>query len=227
MDTVQSLRAKAKAAGNLESSGEQVVKCEQQGDSTICTIESPEPEVIYVPTYNPYIVYGTWWYPYPPYYLYPPHYAYPPHVAFHAGVIVGIAIWGRCNWHGGYVSVQVSHYNSFNRTHIDNPKWNHNVDHRRGVPYKDPTVAARYDRGVSGEAARSREDFRGRADAGRAEMQGRERVEPQNRADVSTPARSSGFSGVDHGAATRAASARGSMSRASMGRGGGRGGGRR
>jgi len=224
MDTVQSLRAKARAAGNLESSKEQVVKCEPQGDLTICTIESPETEVIYVPTYNPYVVYGTWWYPYPPYYLYPPHYVYPPHVAFHAGIFVGAAIWGQAHWHGGYVSVHVSHYNSFNRTHIDNPNWKHDVEHRQGVPYKDPGVAQRYNRGVNDRAARSRDEYRGRADTGRAETQARGRSQPQNRADASVQARSSGFSGVDHGASTRAASARGSMSR---GGGGGRGGGRR
>ncbi|HYA38894.1 MAG TPA: DUF3300 domain-containing protein [Candidatus Methylomirabilis sp.] len=227
MDTVQSLRAKAKAEGNLESSKEQVVKCEPQGGSTICTIESPEPDVIYVPTYNPYVVYGTWWYPYPPYYLYPPHYVYPPHVAFHAGIIVGAAIWGQAHWHGGYVSVHVSHYNSFNRTHIDNPNWKHDVAHRQGVPYKDPAVAQRYNRGVNDQAARSRDEYRGRADSGRAEMQARDRGQPQSRPDASVQANSSGFSGVDHGASTRAASARGSTSRASMSRGGGRGGGRR
>ncbi|HYA39519.1 MAG TPA: hypothetical protein VEI74_14730, partial [Candidatus Methylomirabilis sp.] len=108
--------------------------------------------------------------------------------------------------------------------HIDNPKWQHNVDHRQGVPYKDQAVAQRYNRGVSDQAARSRDDYRGRADSGRAEMQTRDRGQPQSRPDASVQARSSGFSGVDHGASTRAASARGSMSR---GGGGGRGGGRR
>ena len=182
MSTVQSLRDKAKAAGNLESTGEQVVKSEEEGGETIYTIESPESEVIYVPTYNPYVVYGVWWYPYPPYYLYPPHYVYPPHVAFAAGVIVGAAIWGHCNWHGGNVNVHVEHYNSFNRTHINNPDWNHNVDHRKGVPYKDQKVAQQYNRGANDQAAKSREDFRGRADAGRAELQDMDRSELQNRA---------------------------------------------
>jgi Protein of unknown function (DUF3300) len=249
MSTVQSLRAKAKTAGNLKSSKEQVVKCEQQGDSMICTIESPEPEVIYVPTYDPYVVYGVWWYPYPPYYLYPPHYVYPPHVAFHAGIIVGAAIWGNCNWNGGTVNVHIEHYNSFNRTNINNPNWTHNVDHRKGVPYRDQKVAQQYNRGANDQAAKSREEFRGRAETGRAEMQDMDRSQMQDRAQQAdrdrasqgTPtaydrggsdrANSGGFSGADSGASARAASARGSASRGgggmSRGGGGGRGGGGR
>lgn len=182
MKTVQALRAKAKAAGNLESSKEQVVKEEKQGSETIYVVESAASDVVYVPIYNPYVVYGTWWYPYPPYYMYPPHYVYPPHVAFTAGIFVGAAIWGHCNWHGNHVSVHVSHYNSFNRTNISNPNWNHNVDHRKGVPYKDKKVAQQYNRAANDQAAKSREDFRGRADSGRAEMKDMDRGQMQDRA---------------------------------------------
>jgi uncharacterized membrane protein YgcG len=183
MATVQALRAKAQAAGNLKSSTQQVVKTEQQGSQTIYIVESSNPDVIYVPTYNPTVVYGVWWYPYPPYYMYPPHYVYPPGVVFATGVFVGVAIWGRCNWHGGgSVYVSVNHYNSFNRTTINNPNWNHNVDHRKGVAYKDKGVAQQYNRGANDKAAQSREDFRGRADAGRAEMKDMDRGELQNRA---------------------------------------------
>ena len=145
-------------------------------------VESSQPEVVYVPTYNPSVVYGVWWYPYPPYYMYPPHYVYPPGVAFTVGIFVGAAIWGNCNWHGGNVNVHVSHYNSFNRTNINNPNWNHNVDHRKGVPYKDKGVAQKYNRGANDKAAQSREDFRGRAETGRAEMKDMDRSELQDRA---------------------------------------------
>ena len=78
MKTVQALRAKAYAAGNLKSSQQQVVKTESSGPQTIYIIESAQPTVVYVPTYNPYTIYGTWWYPAPPYYMYPPAYVYPP-----------------------------------------------------------------------------------------------------------------------------------------------------
>ena len=242
MSTVQSLRAKAKAAGNLESNGQQVVKVETQDNQTIYVIESPQSDVIYVPTYDPTVVYGVWWYAYPPYYMYPPHYVYPPGVAFATGVIVGAAIWGNCNWHGGNVNVHIEHYNSFNRTNINNPDWNHNVDHRKGVPYKDQKVAQQYNRGANDQATKSREEFRGHADAGRAELQDMDRSQMQGRAQQADRDRASqrgsttqdrassgGFSGADSGASTRAASARGSASRGGGGGrgGGGRGGGRR
>ena len=116
MKTVQSLRAKAVAAGNLTSTQQQVVKTEVAGSQTIYIIESAQPTVVYVPTYNPYTIYGTWWYPVPPYYMYPPAYVYPPGVAFATGVVVGAAIWGNTNWHGNSVTVNVNQYNSYNKT---------------------------------------------------------------------------------------------------------------
>ena len=77
MDTIQSLRAKAKAAGNLESTKEQKVEVKQEGSSQTIVIEQANPNVIYVPAANPTVVYGAWPYPaYPPYPYYPPGYAW-------------------------------------------------------------------------------------------------------------------------------------------------------
>ncbi len=59
-------------------------------------IEPASPQVVYVPAYNPTVVYGTWWYPaYPPYYYYPPGYAVATTsvVSFGVGVAWGAA-WG-------------------------------------------------------------------------------------------------------------------------------------
>ncbi len=91
MDTIQSLRAKAQAAGNLKSTKEQTVIVEQK----IIKIEPASPQVIYVPAYNPTVVYGAWPYPaYPPYYYYPPGYvATATAFSFMAGMAVGAA-WG-------------------------------------------------------------------------------------------------------------------------------------
>ena len=217
MATVQSLRAKAVAAGNLKSTEQQAVKTETEDGQTIYIIESTKTEVVYVPIYNPYYAYGPWWYPphYPPYYMYPPSYVYPPHVAFTAGIIVGAAIWGGVNWHhGGGVYINVNHYNSFNRTNINNGSWNHNVDHRGGVAYADQNVARQYNRGGNAQTAQSRNDYRGRADTGNA-------ARPATRDNAGA---GGGFSGVGNGASTRQASQRGSASRGSYG-GGGRGGG--
>lgn len=183
MDTVQALRKRAAESGNLKTTEQQVVKTEQQESKTVYVIESPQPETVYVPTYNPIVVYGSWWYPSPPYYVYPPSYVYPPGLAFATGIFVGAAIWGNCNWGHGDVDVNVNRYNNFNRSNISNKNWNHNVDHRRGVAYQDRKVAQQYNRGASGQEARAREEFRGRAEAGRSELKGMDRNELGNRVD--------------------------------------------
>ncbi|HEY7904390.1 MAG TPA: DUF3300 domain-containing protein [Casimicrobiaceae bacterium] len=174
MATAQALRAKAVAQGSLKDSKEQKVSTEVENNTTIIKIEPTNPEVVYVPTYNPTVVYGAWPYPaYPPYYWYPPGYVYPyggALLGFTAGVIIGGALWGNCNWGGGNVNINVNRYNNFNRTNISNGNWNHNASHRGAVPYRDKGVAQQYGRGQSRDAA-SRDAFRGRADAGRQSIQ--------------------------------------------------------
>lgn len=179
MDTVQVLRAKAHVAGNLQTTEQQVVTTKVQDTQTIYVVESAKPEVIYVPTYNPAVAYGSWWYPYPPYSMYPPSYVYPPGVGFATGVIVGAAIWGGVNWGWGNsdVDIDINRYNDFNRTNISNREWNHNVDHRGGVAYRDQNVAQRYSRGDNASAVKSRENFRGRAESGRTELNQMDRSE--------------------------------------------------
>jgi hypothetical protein len=188
MDAVQRLRTKAKEAGNLKSGKEQTVKTEPAPAGAaapqIIIIESKDPEVVYVPTYNPTVVYGAWPYPaYPPYYYYPPYYA--PGAAFFSfsvGVVVGGAIWGNCNWGGNDIDIDVNRYNNFNRNEfngggrnqinngVNNGKWQHNSDHRQGVGYRDQATQQKYNRGSSRESVQSREDFRGHADQGRDQM---------------------------------------------------------
>jgi hypothetical protein len=108
LDTVQTLRRKAKEAGNLKSSKEQEVKTE--GD--IIIVQPANPQVVYVPTYNPTVVYGPWPYPaYPPYpvYVYPPPYAA---FTFTMGIAIGAAWHGGGyynNYHGGTVIVNPAH----------------------------------------------------------------------------------------------------------------------
>jgi len=144
----------------------------QENNTTVIKIEPTNPEVVYVPTYNPSVVYGAWPYPaYPPYYYYPPGYvAGGALLGFTAGVIVGGALWGNCNWGRGDVNVNVNRYNNFNKTNISNGNWNHSAQHRGAVPYRDKGVSQQYGRGQAGDAA-SRDQFRGRADAGRDSIQ--------------------------------------------------------
>ena len=66
---MQKLRQKASAQGNLKESKEQKVITEQVAQQTVIKIEPADPQVVYVPSYNPTVVYGAWPYPaYPPYY---------------------------------------------------------------------------------------------------------------------------------------------------------------
>jgi len=172
MATAQALRAKALAQGALKDSKEQKVTTETENNQSIIKIEPADPEIVYVPTYDPSYVYGTWPYPaYPPYYWYPPGYYYPGG-AFLAGIIIGGALWGHFTWGGNSpdIDIDINRFNNFNRTNITDKNWRHSVDHRGAVPYRDKRVAQQYGRGQAADAA-SREAFRGRADAGRESMQ--------------------------------------------------------
>ena len=183
MDTIQSLRAKAQAAGNLKTTKEQTVIVEEK----IIKIEPASPQVIYVPAYNPTVVYGAWPYPaYPPYSYYPPGYvATTAAFSFMAGAAVGAAwgyAWGNSNWRGGNVDVDVNRNtninNNINRSNYAQQRpaggqgnaWQHNAEHRKGVAYRDQGTAQKFNRASTSEAVKSREDFRGRSDAGRQDL---------------------------------------------------------
>ena len=77
MDSVQRLRRQAEEAGTLQSSPQQTVTTQ---DQTI-TVEPANPNVVYVPVYDPTVVYGAWPYPdYPPCYFPPPGFVFGPPV---------------------------------------------------------------------------------------------------------------------------------------------------
>jgi hypothetical protein len=171
MGAVQRLRAQALKAGNLKSSKEQKVTTEQQGTTTIIKIEPADPQVVYVPVYNPTVVYGPWPYPaYPPYYYYPPGYsAGSVFFAFTVGVVVGNAMWGGCHWGGGNVYINHNTYNNFNKTNINTGDWQHKPEHRKGVQYRDQASQQKFGGGQR-QGADSREAFRGRAETGRQDI---------------------------------------------------------
>jgi len=184
LDTVQVMRGKAYEAGNLGTSEQQIVT--QQPDKIII-IESPDPEVIYVPTYSSTVVYGSSW-GYPSYY-YPPMYPYYPPgyglISFGVGMAVGAAIWGNANWGwgGSDVNIDIDRHNEFNRnTNInadrdtinrgegggrggDKAAWNHDSSHRKGVNYKNPQTAQKYGAGAGSNRVTS-DQARGRASTG-------------------------------------------------------------
>ncbi|MEW6587031.1 MAG: DUF3300 domain-containing protein [Nitrospirota bacterium] len=248
--SIQRLRKKAYESGNLKTTKEQKVIVEKE---TI-VIQPSNPQVIYVPAYNPTVVYGVWAYPaYPPYPYYPPGYvAGVSAFSFAAGVAVGAAAsgccWGGWNWGAGDVDIDVNRYNNFTQnnytgvkaeqykanTNVQKQNWQHNAENRKGVAYRDQTTAQKYNRGTGGEAARSREAYRGRGEqAGQVGARGgAEQVRGGQRPERSESPfqmdRGGAFSGMDRGgSATRSFSERGGLSRGGGFSGGGRGGGRR
>jgi hypothetical protein len=122
MDAVQIMRARAQNAGNLKSN--QQVKVETQAQTIV--IEPANPEVVYVPAYDPWLVYGApvvmWpdWYPYSV--LYPPGsgisfgFGFP--VGFFAGFGWGWHHWG-CDWDHRTVIYNHDTYISHSRSFVN------------------------------------------------------------------------------------------------------------
>ncbi len=111
MTAVQALRARADANKKLETTKEQKVTKRTENNKEVIVIELAVPDTVYVPYYNPSVVYGAWPYPaYPPYY-YPPAYGYYPvlgtGIAFAAGIALGA--WGGRYWGGGRQLGQQQH----------------------------------------------------------------------------------------------------------------------
>jgi uncharacterized membrane protein YgcG len=254
MDAVQRLRQKAVDAGTLETTKEQKVT---QREDKIIVVESANPEIVYVPTYYPSAVYGTWHYPYwyyPPLYVPPPP-AYPA-FTFAVGVAWGAAMWGGCSWGWGHtdVDIDIDRTNNFyNRTEVDhrrnelqqrdrsnNGKWQHQVDHRQGVRYRDTATAQRFGgsgasnrvtrdqaRGYGGAATRPAAGTRPSTGAASRPTAGTRPSTGTGTRPATTGQRSGSFSGAGSASRDRAASQRGSTSRGSVSRSGGssRGGG--
>jgi hypothetical protein len=219
MATIQKLRAKAMEEGNLKSTKEQKVTVEEPGaaattesSTTVIKIESSQPDVIYVPTYNPTVVYGTWPYPsYPPYYYTPPGYvAAASMVSFGIGVACGAAwgyAWGGCNWGGGEVDIDIDKNVNFNqninRESYKNRQgtnaagkgtFQHDASHRKGAGYRDQATAQKYGRGASASTTQARESYRGRAEQGRQNLSSPSSRDAANRS-VSASDRAGGAGG--------------------------------
>ena len=163
MDTVQSLRQKASDAGNLKSNDQ--IRVEQQGQSIV--VEPANPQVVYIPYYDPMVMYGPWWWPaYPPVYWAPwPGYFYGPRfgVGFAWGIGIGIGpgfFFGGFNWpyrHISVVNVNNFYYHTVNVNR--GTIWAHDPVHRRGVPYRDVALRQQFSR--MSASPESRREFRG------------------------------------------------------------------
>jgi hypothetical protein len=118
MDAVQRMRKKAEDKGNLKSNEQQKVETKVIENKSVIVVEQANPQVVYVPAYDPVVVYGPPVYPYPPIY-YPPAWYYPAGIAisFGVGVMMG-AFWSGgwgwgCGWGGN--NVYINNNNNFNR----------------------------------------------------------------------------------------------------------------
>lgn len=130
MDTIQKLRHKAKEAGNLKDTKEQKVIVKEASSSsssggnatvqggnntTIIEIQPADPQTVYVPVYNPTVVYGTWWHPTPPYFYSPPYYnPAAAIIGFGAAIAVGHCLWSHWNWHHHDIDIDIHRHNSIN-----------------------------------------------------------------------------------------------------------------
>ena len=144
MDMVQELRAKAYAQGNLITNANHKVIVEKE---TII-IHPADSRIIHVPYYDPFYIYGPWWYP-----AYRPHYWGPPGVSigisYWPGFYFGSAFgtWSYFDWSHHYIYIDVHKRPRFVRNDrwIARPgRWQHAPSHRRGVVYRDKFTTKKY-----------------------------------------------------------------------------------
>ncbi|HSN21575.1 MAG TPA: DUF3300 domain-containing protein, partial [Usitatibacter sp.] len=140
MASVQRLRRAAMDAGHLSTTDEIVVSREA-GE---IALDSPSPDTVYVPYYDPRVVYGNWWWPsYPPVWWSPwPGYYYPGDYygfAWTVGIPVGVDFfYGDFDWHRHHVRLHDRHpFYYQDRDHRDH-QWRHDPHHRRDVQYRNP-----------------------------------------------------------------------------------------
>ena len=153
MDSIQRLRHRAAAAGSLTSTPQQTVSTEDQD----IAIEPASPNVVYVPYYDPNVIYGPWpWPDYSPFYFLPP-----PGIVIGSGLWIGFGIgfpilgpfWGWNRWDWGHHRLDLVG----GRAGVRTGPWEHDPAHRHGVPYRNGAVAARF----QGLSEATRRDVRG------------------------------------------------------------------
>ena len=206
MNAVQRMRARAQESGKLTSTAQMKVETRVVDSKSVVVIEQANPQVIYVPAYNPAVVWGA-----APIYAYPPVY-YPPAgyyaagmaLSFGVGVAMG-AMWGggwgyNCGW-GGNNTININNSNNFNRNSnrvgngnrvgSGNGNWQHNPAHRGGAPYGDRATARQF-------GGNARGDSLGNRQASARQNNGSQRTGVANRASggINNPGRASGGGGA-------------------------------
>jgi Protein of unknown function (DUF3300) len=197
MDAVQVMRRKAQDAGALKSTPQEIVKT----DGPTVVVEPADPDVVYVPAYNPWLVYGypivAWpgWYPYPGIWFGGPYLSFGPGfgIGWFGGYGWGWGHWGF-DWHNHYAVFNRGRYFSGSRTFYNRNNF------RGGVA-----------RGGAFHGGVGARPFEGNRQAARGY------AAPRGESGV----RSGAFSGYDHGGESRSYSSRGRTSVGGGTRGGG------
>ncbi len=166
MAAVQRMRERAQANGKLQSTPQETVTTENQGGQSAVEIEPANPQVIYVPTYDPAYVWGppAWGY-YPP--LFYPSYGY----WFGPGIDIGLCFggWGGwgfggwgwgLNWFGHRLFVNNGFFNrygfhggyGYGSGYLGRSAWAHDPAHRMGVGYPNSQLSSRF--GAASQASR-------------------------------------------------------------------------
>jgi uncharacterized membrane protein YgcG len=186
MAAVQRMRVRAQANGKLQSTPQETVTTENQDGQTAVEIEPASPEIIYVPTYDPYYIWGppVWGY-YPP--LYYPSYGFWWGPGIHLGLFFGgWGGWGfgfggfgwgwGLNWfhHGIFVnSAFFNHYGygygigggvGVAGLRAGTAAWAHDPSHRLGVGYPNNQLNSRY--GAASQASRMAQTSRAAVSTG-------------------------------------------------------------
>jgi uncharacterized membrane protein YgcG len=246
MAAIQTLRAQAKAAGHLKSTPQITVV--QQAPETI-VIQPANPQIVYVPQYNPLVIYGT------PYVV--PNYTYvaPAYsgadvaaaaiIGFGAGIAVGAMMsdgccsWGYsswdCGWHGtavvyhgdSYYGNSAWHGGYYNDAYHSGYGYD-NAYNKSGNSYNNYKGGDTYNKNVSGNTVNINQSPQ-KADADHSSASnslGQHDTGSNGRSDVFSgmDGHSNGFGGSG-GWSSKADSSRGWGSMASSGFGGGRFGG--
>jgi hypothetical protein len=226
MDAVQVMRKRAEDAGNLKTTPQQTVTT--QGSTVV--IQPASPDVVYVPAYDPWLVYGGPVYPWPGWYAYPGIWFGGPYLSFGLGFGIGWfggfgwgwGHWGF-DWHGGYPIYGGRRYYSVSRTFYNRNNFYRGGGGRGGFNggrggFDGGRGGVNEGRGgVYNQHGAVPRPFNGNSQAARgyADRSGQSGV------------RSNAFSGYDHGGEARSFSSRGSSSFGGGGgfHGGGGGGG--
>jgi len=179
MSAVQRMRARARANGRLTTTPQQVVTTDSQDGQSAIEIQPADPQVIYVPVYQPAYVWGP-----PAWDLYPDlwyggfGFGFGPSV-YIGGFFPGWYGWGGwgwgCGWFGHNVFVNAGFFNRYGfrgggfggRGFAGRGAWAHDPGHRLGVPYANPSVAGRFNRGGTTGG-----QFRGATGAGAGQLSG-------------------------------------------------------